>query len=1190
MYLKGLEVVGFKSFSKKTYIEFEKGISSIIGPNGSGKSNILDAILWVLGEQSYKSIRAKESSDVIFSGGKFRKPAQFAKVSLIIDNSDDFLDINEKDVIISRKITRNGEGEYTLNNKKVRLKDIQKLLMDTGIGKQAYSIIGQGRVEKIISSNPKEIKEIIEEAAGIKKAKFEKEQTLKELEVVNNNLEKIDIIYNELEKKILKLEKEANNAKIYKHHLKKKNDYNYLILNYDNNRYSNELIEEKEKLNSYNVKREEIENKNLKYINDKKIYDDNIIYNINLKNENKEKIENLNINLKNIEENIKNNLLDINDVEKSIDIYNDKILEFSQNITKNNVEIENIKKELIELEKEKNIIEIEYNNKKNKIEDIDNELENLNKEYNLFSKNKQNKELEIHRINLDIDNNNLRMKQAKSRLDDINNEFEVVNLQKNNLSKELTEIKNNLVILNEKKDIEIELINNLENNKYILEEKITELNEELLKINKNYQIDKEKYEFLKKRIEQNLDMNKSVKYIGDKYKETPDYIGVIINLISFDEKYNISMSTLANSYFQDIVVKNNDFAKNLILELKKEKVGSANFLPLDNIKPIKKIDLPKYDGFIGFARDLVKCSDELKEVVNNIFGNTIIVENIEYANRIKNSIEKDKIYFYDRIVTLDGDVITSKGRMTGGYKTQQVNQILEQKTKYNNLRKILKESKETLDKLGMELEENKIKYKSIKNKIDEHNEINKNINTEILELNDKYNLKNQDYKNYERNLDVIISEKSDYKFTYEDLELKTKNKILEKDQLLIEIGNIDEKIDILNLKITEIQKSKLNVEDITKLKSDIAVYNEKINQNNKKILEYISFNESKKSEIEILEKTRFNKNEELKERKNQKKSYQDEYNYIKSNLEKINLQYNFTDKEIEKANQNLKDISENMLKIQEEKFENDNKIEKLNEKIEKLENVLIKISNELNDFDKEYTVDINLKNIDNENEYLICSQNKKMAEQSLSMIGYVNFETIDEYDKENKRYQDIVKNKRDIEESKFKIEKYIKEIDLEMNNKFNEAYIEINNNFKNVCYKLLNKSKGQLLLLDENNLLQTGIEIRVKYSNKNEQSLELLSGGEKSMLAVAFILSIFMYKPSPFTFFDEIEAALDENNTKMLIQILREFVEKSQFILITHNKETMRGSDKLYGVTMNKEIGETLVMSVDFENVNEYED
>lgn len=1190
MYLKGLEVVGFKSFSKKTYIEFEKGISSIIGPNGSGKSNILDAILWVLGEQSYKSIRAKESSDVIFSGGKFRKPAQFAKVSLIIDNSDNYLDIKEKDVIISRKINRSGEGEYTLNDKKVRLKDIQKLLMDTGIGKQAYSIIGQGRVEKIISSNPKDIKEIIEEAAGIKKAKFEKEQTLKELDTVNNNLEKIEIIYNELEKKVSKLEKEANNAKIYKHHLKKKNDYNFLTLKYDNSKYNNILLTERNILNDLIVKRTEIENKNFKYINDKKMYDENIIHNLDLKNENKQKIEKLNINIKNIEDDIKNNLFDINNIEKKIEIFNEKILTYNNEIIKFNIDIENLKKEIKNLNSEKSIIEKEYHNKKIKIDDIDNKLEKIVEKYNNYNKNKQDKELEIHRLNLDIDNNNNRINQASIRLEIIEKEYNEVNINKNKSFDNLNNIKKSLNTFKIEKDKCINLLNNLEKNKKIYEEKVNFLNDELLKYNKVYQVEKERYEFLKNRIEQNLDMNKSVKYISDNYNSNNSYIGIIINLISFDEKYNISMSTLANSYFQDIVVKNSSFAKDLILELKNKKIGSANFLPIDSIKSINKINIPKYEGFIGFARELVEFNKDIQKVVDNIFGNSIIVENIDYANKIKNSLEKDKINFYDRIVTLDGDIITSKGRMTGGYKNQQVNQILEQKTKYNKLKEFLKEKKEKINNLGLELEENRLNYQKIKPQIDINLEKIKNFDSEILQLENKLNFENQEYKKYEKNIEVILSEKSDYKLTYDSLLSNNKEKENLKEKIITNIVELDNIIISLNNEIEEIQKNKVNTEDIHKLQSDIAVYNEKINQNNKKIFEYESNSKSKKIEIENIEKEKNNIDLMLKEKKEKKDIFEKEYQKLNIDLEKINSEYNFADKEIEVTNKNLKNISENMLKLQEEKFENDNKIEKLNEKIDNLENKLFKINEELNAFGNDYEFDSNLKFIETENEYEIYIQNKKMAEQSLSMIGYVNFETIDEYNQENKRYQDIIKNKKDIEESKLKIEKYIKEIDSEMNIKFSEAYNEINNNFKKVCYKLLNKSKGQLLLLDENNLLQTGIEIRVKYSNKNEQSLELLSGGEKSMLAVAFILSIFMYKPSPFTFFDEIEAALDENNTKMLIQILREFVEKSQFILITHNKETMRGSDKLYGVTMNKEIGETLVMSVSLENVDEYDE
>lgn len=1175
MYLKALEINGFKSFANKTVVEFDNGITSIVGPNGSGKSNILDAILWVLGEQSYKNIRAKESSDIIFSGSKSRKPKSMAEVSLIIENEDRYLDIDFSEIKITRRIFKSGENEYLLNNKKVRLKDINNLFIDTGIGKQAYSIIGQGRVERIISSSPMELKEIIEEAAGVKRAKNEKEISEKKLKEVKNEIEKIDYVEKDLEVRVNYLKKESEKARLFKSYTQKIDTEKYMILEYG--------INEKNLLKAdYTVKSEQLKNKL---------------------------------------ENVQEEFLKKNSEWESENNHREELFEKLSAKKKENKEntslIDNLKNEYSELVKKHSNLEIEANEKDKRKGNLD--VDTKEKE-EILKRSKEeldqiNKALNEKKAQKDeVEKKVLGLKEKKSNIEDEikkrtqkNSDFEVDKIklrgENEDLEKRVISAKNEgKKYLVEKKEIqsEIEKIQNekddFENKKaekegFKLEKEaqIKQLDDEIDKLRSDYSRNNSqkndlryKYENLdsKRRaniniIEKNETFNRGIKYILN--EKIDGVIGAFVNLIDIPVGYEEAIQTLSGGLFQDIIVKNTDTGKKCIQILKDKKLGRASFLPIENIKTGKMLSqLPKVEGVIDFARNIVKYDKSLEKIVQFAYGNAVVVKNLDVGAQLS------KNGFSDRIVTLEGDIITARGRMTGGHSFKGKDELLERK-------KELKLLEKDLQSISSEITEFEKKLKEITEKAAKLDSEKKEIQDEFSVFLKDYEEFNAEYNNFNlkfgqkerilRTLNYEITENENFiiekqeKITENErivkeiekyiVENNSKLEYLEKE--LNKISNLDEYTNELNAIVTEYEILKVKTENNkTRYREIEADYNKLVRE----YQELLEFEKKRDFLKEDFETKIASKKEEI-----DKKVLDNQENL--EEIEKIER----TIKEIEKRERDLiQEIKEIEMRILSEK----NDYEKLLEKILKNENEL---QSQLDEFEtiekdkiKENEEYFELKN---ENELNAVKRKLSMNQKSREEIGSVNLASIEEFERENERYTSIVNQKKDLIESREALFKLIGEIEVEIVNKFSFAYEKISENFKYMCDTILNGAEGGIKLTNPEDLLKTGLELSVRYKNKPEQTLMLLSGGEKSMLAVSFIMAIFMFKPSPFTFFDEIEAALDEKNTQKIVEVLHKFIDKSQFILITHNKETMKGSHRLYGVTMNKEIGETKLVSVD---------
>ena len=1175
MYLKALELNGFKSFADKTYIEFNKGITSIVGPNGSGKSNILDAILWVLGEQSYKSIRAKESSDVIFSGGKNKKAKSMAEVSLHIENSDRYLDIDFTEVKITRRIYKSGENEYLINNRKVRLKDVNSLFMDTGIGKQAYSIIGQGRVERIISSNPKELKEIIEEAAGVKRAKYEKEDSEKKLKEVKNEVDKIEYVEKELHNRVDYLRDESKKARLYRTLTTRIDTQRYMVLEYTINEKKDQKENYDKKINeldkSIEIIQEEFSERqsNLSNVNDKR---EKIYAKVEEEKESNmllfKSLEDLRLELANIKNKSSNLDTEYNEKQKRKLILEEDITGKSAVLEESKVELENIKNELIFKEKAKKEVEKEV---------IELEEKRSNTIENIRNKENQNRNFEVDKIKLNAENDDL-----EKRINLANVRINTISLEKVELEKDFVRVQDELAKAEKVNETNLEEKDKLNDKISETEIKLKELEIEKNKETNNLNEEKYKEENLlskeranKNIIENNETFARSIKYILDK-KEN-GVIGAFINLIDIPEGYEDAIQVLSGGSFQDIVTKTTDVAKKCIDELKVKQIGRASFLPIENVK-VGKInnDLPKEKGVIGYARNIVKYDTSISRIVEFIYGNSIIVENLEVGTALL------KKGYNDRIVTLQGDIITSRGRMTGGHLQKRKDEMIERKKELSSIKlklETISKNKETVSLKVKEIEDGISKLKSTieKDKV----EFDK-IDNNYKDYNKHFEEKRIEFNKYSRELNTLIYEEKD---NTEFIE-KQENKIKENKKILnnvdYSINENNKLLELLNKELTVIESSSDLANKLSELNIEYAILKEKYDNYDQRYTEINDDYTKLVDEKQGIDDFERDKDKEKLKLDSQYQTKSKEIEEKSTKNDNLMIQIRENEKKIKEFETLERSLISDVKDIETKIILQKNEHEKLVEAVSKVEKDIEYLEIELEDVNVEEVLqDVDYKALTEENEFQAIRRKLSMNEKTRMDIGSVNLASIEEFDKEEKRYNELVDQKRDLLESRESLLELIRNIEKDIVFKFTNAFEEINKNFEYMCKEILNGARGEIKINDYENLLETGLELSVKYKNKPEQTLMLLSGGEKSMLAVSFIMAIFMFKPSPFTFFDEIEAALDETNTKKIVGLLNGFISKSQFILITHNKETMKGSHRLYGVTMNKEIGESRIVSVD---------
>lgn len=1172
MFLKAVEIFGFKSFGERVYIEFNRGLTSIVGPNGSGKSNILDAVLWVLGEQSYKNIRAKESSDVIFSGGKDKKAMNFAEVSLYIDNSDSFLAVENDEIKITRKLHSTGENEYFINDSKSRLKDIANLFLDTGVGKSAYSVIGQGKVERIISSSSKEIKSIIEEAAGIKKFQGQKNEAVKNLENVDTELEKIDLILNEVGENRDKVEKQAGKAQEYLELKKERDSLAKGIYQCEYNNKSSELDksnQSKENLDSENNKLqtefEEIENRleiiDKEKIELKKYIEENGNKNQELKREieskEKEKVR----------------------ISERCASYKREIEERESRVTAGESKIEEKRKSLAELDKESLLVaqKIELLSEENQI--FEKEIKDLEKSKEDFEtareiKKKKVMELELEKMKLinEIENSNRRVKGSTNKINSLKEELEAAN-------KKIFEAEKELVSAKKSKEEKTLSLENIKGRGEFLEKEISRCSQRMNKLSeiiRSSDYDEKRYssklQALLRMEENNEGFFKGVKEVLN--SKIPGVEGVFISLVNVPEKYMKAIEAGVPGNIQDIIVSTSDVAKKAINILKEKKVGRASFLALDTIKvtPKKEPNI-KLDGVIGLASNLVETQDRYRIVAEFILGNLLVVENMDTALKIiKNSL------FAGNVVTLSGELLSSRGRITGGDSgNSTASQLFERKREIKQLKeqveilkKRIEESVEEQNKINKELE-------NFENEIDRIDSTEEELRKQVRlasEYFEECNSKVERVSKEIRTIKIELDEEVKYSEEFEK-KITNSNNEMDKIQIIVTELKKEEEEDILKAqKINSIITQKR--EEFSDKKIIFLNAQDRISQiereKDREEKEYkILLSEKEdikqkisllRKEVEVLEKSESTLTQEIDERL---QKYESE-NIEITEKKQINEKLSEEERELIKKR---KEIDSFLLHKRDA-------LNKLNDLIERLKSDLERLKENLESLGEIEGIEINVENLKE------CKERFKSLDNRLKNFQAVNLLAIEEFKELNEKYTFLSSQKEDLVKGKNVLLDLIKEIDETIHSRFFTAYKAIDENFNKMCMETINNAEGKLILNNPDNFDECGVEIFVKFRNKKRQSLSLLSGGEKSMVAIAFIMGIFMFKPSPFTFLDEIEAALDEKNTRKLIGKLKEFTDKSQFILITHNKDTMRESESIFGVTMNKEIGISKIVPVKF--------
>ena len=1170
MYLKAVEINGFKSFGEKVYIDFNRGITSIVGPNGSGKSNILDAVLWVLGEQSYKNIRAKESQDVIFSGGKEKKATTKAEVSLIIDNSDRYLDFDNDIVKITRRIHITGENEYLINDSKSRLKEIGNLFLDTGIGKTAYSVIGQGKVERIINSSPKEIKNIIEEAAGIKKLQANRLEAQKNLGNIEVNLDKVEFILNETRENKNKIEKQAELAQKY---IDLKDEKSSLAKGI----YITELEQKEKNL----VENEDIKVKSEEECSILQEKFDKTLNRLTTIDLEKEEVKKQKILIDSRNKELKD-VISTKETEQAVtrerldNFKKDKLLKEEYSLHLEN----KIEKKLEEIniliakkeELSKNILEMEAANKE--FERKINELEAIKVEKTdlIESRNKKIRDLELEKqlSSNEIENNE---RKLKSSLDEV----EI-------LKKELDEITKKEIANNEEKDLlnsqikakQEELTKTEERNEFLVNQ-LSEISKTINKLSQDireYEYQEKtssgKLEALIRMEESNEGFFKSVKEVLNSGISGID--GVLISLIKFDDKLAKAIEAAVSGNLQDIIVEDKEVAKKCIAFLTERKLGRASFLALDTIKVSRREFKGNMPGVLGLAADLVSAEDKYKKVVDFVFGGLLIVENIDVATDILN-----KNLFAGNIVTVNGELVSSRGRITGGENQKSsINQIFERKKEIKVLEEKVSNLKSKIVEESKRREDLSIKLENYENEIDKIDSLEDSIRK-------KMELLKKDFENLSEKSERISKELRNIKFNIDDAE---KYKTSYQDRINSSVSNIEEIEKHINSLRKDLEADELtlketlaNIDELNKQFSDTRI----IFLNNKNSIEQY--------ERDIISKE--NENSDLKEEKEKNSNVVMELSQNIEELEKNEEQlqkeieehikiYNSENRDIEVLNErenNLsneeRELSKDKSKLETDLLHSNDRLEKITEVIEKIKTDIENINEKLTELTDVTAKAVEVEKLKSSKDYLRSLENK------INNFGDVNLLAINEFKELKEKYDYLARERDDVVKSRKQVMDLIQEIDERIHEDFHTTYENINENFNKMCEETIRNTEGRLNIINPEDFDNCGIEIFVKFKNKKKQPLSLLSGGEKSMVAIAFIMAIFMYKPSPFTFLDEIEAALDEKNTKNLLGKLRDFTDKSQFILITHNKETMKESDSIFGVTMNKEIGISKIVSPD---------
>jgi len=1177
MYLKSIEVQGFKSFANKILFEFHDGITGIVGPNGSGKSNVADAVRWVLGEQSAKQLRGSSMQDVIFAGTEARKPLGFAYVAITLDNSDHKLPIDYEEVTVARRVYRSGESEYLINGATCRLRDVQELFMDTGVGKEGYSIIGQGQIDKILSGKPEDRRELFDEAAGIVKFKKRKSIAEKNLEEEKLNLSRVTDIISEIERRIVPLEKQSETAKEY---LKYKEELklveiNQFFLDFDNNKEVKQKQEEKHTVvkadllsakEQYDSVRNEFEQLTEKLKELEVLLEEKHTHSSELQVRIEKADGELKLIQQQLESIVQNEAHYTERIEAAQKSYEIKKAERDEYLMKQR---DNLDK-LARINESQADISEELMKLKAAIDARVKSMEGLNDDVFRYLQGNGEIKTEIQHFETLKEQVLIRKAEINQRL--LNNKSDEAAVENAVKEKEdaLKAAADAIILKTEK----------IEANEAEVAALQTAVREAEQAYNTKVQectAQESKLDSLKNIAERYEGYGSSIRKIMEQKEKNKGIHGVIADLITVEKKYETAVETALGNNIQNIVTDDEQTAKRLIDFLKQNRYGRATFLPLTGIDEGKKDapeDMSNEKGVIGYAGELIDTDKKYRNVINYLVGRILVVDHID------NAIALQKKYRYSlRIVTPEGEYLTPGGSMSGGAYRNNSNLL--------GRKRELEELEEMLLKLKADAE-------SLLNRKDElrqmRSKTREELETHQRELQDLYVNQNTAKMNLNKEEDKLREIRDEYgslAAQLKEIELKAEGVDAE----------IQKKKDELQENLDRSEENKRRIENYTKLLEQEQEFEKNLSEQAAALrLEagnYASADEFIKENIQRAdaELQRFREEMELlstsaADFENQKK--QREKDAEQNRIDKENsvqelakckediVAYNAEKERISQMNSGFFTKGDELMKrinlLEQDSFRLQNQAEKLQEQLDASVTYLW----------EEYELTPTTATAFKNEEYTSATKNKKRIAElknAIKSLGDVNVNAIEEYKETSERYAFLTSQRDDIKAAEETLISIINDLDAEMRRQFEEEFVHIKEQFDAVFKELFGGGKGTLELTDSDNVLEAGICIIAQPPGKKLQNMMQLSGGEKALTAIALLFAIQNLKPSPFCLVDEIEAALDDSNVKRFAKYLNKLTKETQFIVITHRRGTMAAADRLYGITM-QEKGVSALVSV----------
>ncbi|TRM12372.1 chromosome segregation protein SMC [Lentibacillus cibarius] len=1184
MYLKRLESVGFKSFAERINVDFVPGMTAVVGPNGSGKSNITDAIRWVLGEQSARSLRGSKMEDVIFQGSDTRRALNFAEVTLVLENSDQTLPLDYEEVSVTRRVYRSGESEFYLNKQSCRLKDIVDLFMDSGLGREAFSIISQGKVEEILSSKADERRTIFEEAAGVLKYKQRKKKAEYKLEETQENLNRVEDIIYEIEQQIGPLKEQAETARTYleKKEQLKQHEISLLITEIEQlHEQWQALLDELEK-----QKNEELNKKTAIQTKEAELERE------------RQSLQKLDEEIEQLQANLLSTTEQLEQYEGKKQVFHER----TKHATENKEKLEAQKKETAERiemlehelhqEKEK-LASLKENrdNTKAQVEqlkaklttDRDNiaeQIEELKSDYIEYLNEQAAKRNEKQSIQQQLD-------QIAGKKEKQAEKFEDLLAERKELSTQTEKLKSDYAkqeeLYKKKSDTVHQLKEDLSTKRDAFQEAQTKLYQGYQYIEKL----KSKKEMLEDMKEDFQGFFHGVKAVlrAREDKKLNGIHGAVIELIDVPKQYITAIETVLGGQAQHVVIDDDQAARQAINWLKKTNSGRATFLPLQSIQARfvpndMLVKAQNHPGFIGRAADLVSAPSAFQKAVSHLMGHVLVAKTLKDANEIAGLVQRKH-----RVVTLEGDVVNPGGSMSGGAKKNSKQSLFTRE----------KDLQEVTEKLVSFQQKAQAFEKQVTKQKQQISELEKKIAAEEEEISDEQeklqdiraSFKEAEMKLASVNDNLQLYDQDKQQFDQDTYDLQSRH-----EQLTDELETISEQLETIQQQIDELSEQEKTFQDNQEqLKTDyqqaqvalaeqeerLKNQREKTNSLQTQLDDYQEQYEIYTNDLnEILEMQHAEETEEtieatIKQAKEDKEA-------ITVNIQKMRSNRSERTQRLQDQDRELKEESK-----QHQAFK-----EAIQEKEVKVNRLDVELENRLNKLQTEYTMTFEKAKQDYDKTYDIQQTQSMVAQikQAIDQLGTVNLGAIDEYDRIAERYEFLSGQQNDLVEAKQTLHAVIAEMDEEMEKRFGDTFGQIKEAFTVVFKQLFGGGKAELKLTDPKKMLDTGVEIVAQPPGKKLQHLGLLSGGERALTAIALLFAILRVRPVPFCVLDEVEAALDEANVVRFAKYLKTYSSHTQFIVITHRKGTMEESDVLYGVTM-QESGVSRLVSVRLEETEE---